>query len=205
MDKAGKKDLSTEEKILASAKQVFMEKGLDGARMQDIADKAGINKAMLHYYFRNKEKLFEVIFLEEAGKFMPRVTEIMMSDMDLFEKIKQFAAHYIDTLMKNPLLPLFIIYEINRNPKEMIKKIWGSNRPPFEVVNEHLVKLAKKGIIKPIKAEHLMVNMVSLCIFPFLARPLVQWVTKKNDAAFIEMMEERKTEVPRFIIDSIRK
>lgn len=205
MAKTISNDISTEEKILAAAKQVFMEGGLDGARMQDIADKAGINKALLHYYFRSKDKLFERIFMEEAQKFMPKVTTIMLSDMPLFEKIEKFMGEYIDTLSQNPLLANFILNEINRNPKEMMKKIWGNNRPPVDKVEEHLAKLIKKGEIKPIKAYDLMINMVSLCIFPFIARPMVQWVTKTNDEEFIKMMEQRKKSVVKFVIDSIKK
>ena len=200
-----KAEQSTEQKILEAAKQVFLEKGLDGARMQDIADRAGINKALLHYYFRSKDKLFEVIFMEEARKFLPKMTEIMLSDRNLFEKIENFVDEYIETLLQNPLLPIFILNEVNRNPDETLTKIWGSHRPQVDKVDEHLSKLAKKGIIKPIKAEQLMINMVSLCIFPFLARPMVQWVMKKNEKGFAQMMEQRKKEVAKFIIDSIRK
>jgi AcrR family transcriptional regulator len=200
-----KEEQSTEQKILEAAKQVFMEKGLDGARMQDIADRAAINKALLHYYFRSKDKLFDVIFMEEARKFLPRMADIMLSDIDLFEKIERFVEAYIDMLLQNPLLPLFILNEVNRNPGEMVKKIWGTQRPPADKIDEYLAKLAKKGVIKPIKAEQLMLNMVSLCIFPFIARPMVQWIFKKNDKEFIQMMEQRKKEVAKFIIDSIRK
>ncbi len=125
MDKENKADKSAEQKILEAAKQVFMENGLDGARMQDIADKAGINKALLHYYFRSKDKLFERIFVEEAQKFMPKVSTIMLSEISLFEKIEKFMSEYIDTLSQNPLLANFIMNEINRNPKEMIKKDLG--------------------------------------------------------------------------------
>jgi AcrR family transcriptional regulator len=203
--KENKSDKSTEQKILEAAKQVFMEKGIDGARMQDIADKAGINKALLHYYFRSKEKLFEMIFMEEARKFMPKVTSIMMSELTLFEKVEKFVGEYIDTLMQNPLLPIFILNEINRNPKEAIKKIFGNQRPPLDKVDELITKLVKKGEIKPIKGPELMVNMVSLCIFPFLARPMVQWVTKTNDEEFMKLMEQRKKTVVKFVIDSVKK
>lgn len=205
MAKETKTDKSTEQKILEAAKQVFMEKGIDGARMQDIADKAGINKALLHYYFRSKDKLFEMIFLEEARKFMPKVTTIMMSELSLFEKIEKFVGEYIDTLLQNPLLPIFILNEINRNPKEAIKKIFGNQRPPIDKVEEHIAKLVKKGVIKPIRGAELMINMVSLCIFPFLARPMVQWVTKSNDEEFVQMMEQRKKNVVKFVIDSVKK
>jgi AcrR family transcriptional regulator len=203
--KATNNDKSAEQKILEAAKQVFMENGLDGARMQDIADKAGINKALLHYYFRSKDKLFEHIFMEEAAKFMPKVTTIMLSEIPLFEKIERFMGEYIDTLSQNPLLANFILNEINRNPKEMMKKIWGNHRPPIDKVEEHVQKLVKNGEIKPIKGYELMVNMVSLCIFPFLARPMVQWVTKTNDEQFMKMMQERKKSAVQFVIDSIKK
>src|SRR5436190_24232698 len=105
-------ETNTEELIKNTAREVFMQKGLDGARMQDIADKAGINKALLHYYFRSKDKLFEMIFMEEARKFMPRVATIMLSELTLFEKIEKFVGQYIDTLSQNPLLPIFILNEI---------------------------------------------------------------------------------------------
>jgi AcrR family transcriptional regulator len=203
--KENKNDKSTEQKILEAAKQVFMEKGIDGARMQDIADKAGINKALLHYYFRSKEKLFEMIFMEEARKFMPKVTSIMVSEMTLFEKVEKFVGEYIDTLLQNPLLPIFILNEINRNPKDAIKKIFGNQRPPIDKVDELITKLVKKGEIKPIKGYELMVNMVSLCIFPFLARPMVQWITKATDDEFVKLMELRKKTVVKFVIDSIKK
>jgi AcrR family transcriptional regulator len=205
MDKTIKEDTSTEQKILDAAKQVFMENGLDGARMQDIADKAGINKALLHYYFRSKDKLFDMIFIEEARKFMPKVVEIMSSELPLFEKIEKFVGEYIDTLSKNPLLPIFVLNEINRNPKDAMKKIWGNQRPPIDKVEEHVAKLVKKGEIKPIKGYELMINMVSLCIFPFMVRPMVQWVTKTNDDEFMKMMEQRKKHVVKFVIDSIKK
>jgi TetR/AcrR family transcriptional regulator len=203
--KENKNDKSTEQKILEAAKQVFMEKGIDGARMQDIADKAGINKALLHYYFRSKEKLFEMIFMEEARKFLPKVTSIMVSELTLFEKVEKFVGEYIDTLLQNPLLPIFILNEINRNPKEAIKKIFGNQRPPIDKVDELIAKLVKKGEIKPIKGYELMVNMVSLCIFPFLARPMVQWVTKTTDEEFLKLMELRKKTVVKFVLDSIKK
>jgi TetR/AcrR family transcriptional regulator len=205
VDKENKNDKSAEQKILEAAKQVFMENGLDGARMQDIADKAGINKALLHYYFRSKDKLFERIFMEEATKFMPKVSTIMLSEMPLFEKIEKFMSEYIDTLAQNPLLANFILNEINRNPKEMMKKIWGNNRPPIDKVEEHVAKLVRKGEIRPIKGYELMINMVSLCIFPFLARPMVQWVTKTNDEEFMKMMQQRKKTAVQFVIDSIKK
>jgi TetR/AcrR family transcriptional regulator len=123
----------------------------------------------------------------------------------LFEKVEKFVGEYIDTLLQNPLLPIFILNEINRNPKDAIKKIFGNQRPPIDKVDELITKLVKKGEIKPIKGYELMVNMVSLCIFPFLARPMVQWVTKTTDEEFVKLMELRKKTVVKFVLDSIKK
>jgi AcrR family transcriptional regulator len=87
------KDLTTEQKILEAARKIFLAKGLDGARMQDIADEAGINKAMLHYYFRSKDKLFEKIFAEVAGHFLPKIMAIFESKKVCLKKLKPFATN----------------------------------------------------------------------------------------------------------------
>lgn len=199
------KDQSTEQKILAAAKEVFIEKGMDGARMQDIADRAGINKALLHYYFRSKEKLFETVFVQQAAEFLPKVGDIMLSEAPLFSKIEQFVDVYITKLIQNPYLPLFILNELNRQPQTFILKIWGERRPPVQMFVAQVMEEAKKGIIKPIDPRQLIVNMVSMCIFPFAGKPMIQWVTKMSEEDFKEFMEQRKTEVAKFIIDSIRK
>src|SRR5690349_22190096 len=103
-----KKDKSTQDRILDAARKVFVRKGMAGARMQDIADEAGINKALLHYYFRSKEKLFEQIFKELSFQFLPRVNAIFESDGSLFEKIEMFCSEYISKMIENPFIPLFI-------------------------------------------------------------------------------------------------
>src|SRR5438046_9561187 len=109
-----KKDQSAEEKIIAAARKVFLSKGLAGARMQDIADEAGINKALLHYYFKNKQKLFEEIFMDAAGKLFPRINVIFRSDEPLFVKIEQFCNEYITVVLENPYLPLLVLNELNQ-------------------------------------------------------------------------------------------
>jgi len=90
-----KKDATTEEKIVEAARTIFIKKGLSGARMQEIADEAGINKAMLHYYFRSKDMLFEMIFRQSAQKLFAKLNIIFDSDMSLFEKIEKFVGDYI--------------------------------------------------------------------------------------------------------------
>jgi len=126
-----KKDNNTEQQILNAARQVFLEKGLSGARMQDIADKAEINKAMLHYYFKNKELLFETIFQETAGKLFPHFDKLMDSDLNFFDKIRSIVSSYIEMVSQNPYLPLFVISELNKNPEIGLKHFFEKQRPGF--------------------------------------------------------------------------
>lgn len=203
---AKKKDTGTEEKILAAARKVFMTKGMTGARMQDIADEAGINKALLHYYFRDKDKLFETIFLQEASKFFPRINMIFESDALLFEKIRQFVREYIDEMQANPFLPWFVMNELNRDPDQFLKKVWGpDNLPKPAKFLEQIATEIRTGHIKPIHPLHLLMNMISMTIFPFIGKPMFMRNLGLGEKQFAAIMEQRKKEVPDFIIDSIKR
>ncbi len=204
MDKE-KQGSNTEELILKAAKNVFIRQGMAGARMQDIADEAGINKAMLHYYFRSKEKLFETIFQEASKKFAPRLKEIFESDEPLFTKIEMFCSEYMNKMIENPYIPLFIINEVNRQPDEFLNKMWGKSRPDVNKLVQEIEREIKKGTIKNIHPLQLVMNMISLCIFPFLGRPMLQRMAGISQKQFNELMQQRKTEVSKFIIDSIKK
>ena len=200
-----KKDQSTEERILASAKKIFVEKGMAGARMQDIADDAGINKALLHYYFRSKEKLFEVIFKEAAARLFPTIANILNSDLPLFDKIRRFTNDYLEIVIENPFLPLFVLNEINKRPQAFGKKIFGHNRPPVHILAEQIEQEIRKKTIKPVNPAHLVMNMMSMCVFPFVGKPMIQLIMNIDDTQFRNMMEERKTMIADFIIASIKK
>lgn len=204
--KTKKKDEAASEKILEAARKVFLTKGLDGARMQDIADEAGMNKALLHYYYSNKEKLFEMIFMEEAKKFFPKINMIFESSLPLFEKIEKFAGEYIDEIIENPYLPVFVITEINKAPDKFLAKIWGKNNLPRpQKFLEQIEKEVKKGNIKPISPLHLLLNILSMCVFPFMAKPMLMRNIGLDELQFRLLMEQRKQEIPKFIISSIKK
>src|SRR5262245_43151904 len=200
-----KKEQTTEQKILSAAKKVFMKEGMAGARMQDIADEAGINKAMLHYYFRSKEKLFEKIFTELSQHFFPRVVKIFESNEPLFRKIEQFVAEYIDQMRQTPYLPIFVLNEVNRQPETFIKKMMGNHKLPVKKFIDDVRAEVAKGIIKPFNPLQLLLNIVSLCVFPFVARPMFQLVTNIDKTMFDKILEQRKGEVAKFIIDAIKK
>ena len=201
-----KKDKGAEEKILAAARKVFTTKGMAGARMQDIADEAGINKALLHYYFRDKDKLFETIFIAEAGKFFPKINAIFQSDDPLFEKIEKFVDEYIDEMLENSYLPWFVLNEISRDPDRFMQQVLGNkNRPNPSKFLVQIEKEVKKGTIKRINPIHLLLNLLSMTIFPFVAKPMITRNLGLSETQFRQVMEQRKKEIPKFIIDSIKK
>jgi AcrR family transcriptional regulator len=202
-------DHSTEEKIFDAAQKVFVEKGFNGARMEEIAKEAGINKSLLHYYYRTKEKLFGAIFGKVANLFIPRVVTFIESDAPLFEKIEYFIEVYIDMILKNPYIPNFIISEINRNPEHvgnMLAEATGVlKHNAFDKFAQLIEKEVANGTIKPIKAEQLIVNIIGLCIFPFVARPIIQTIVFKNDKKeYQEFLKSRKKEVFSFVMNSIK-
>jgi TetR/AcrR family transcriptional regulator len=196
---------NTEEEIIIAAKKVFVQKGLSGARMQDIADEAGINKAMLHYYYRSKEKLFEIVFHEALDKLISRLSDTLNSERPFDAKIKEIVNGYIDGLTENPHVPLFVLNELNQNPERLIKRF--KSRPAFPAIQQFLAEIGKageKGIIKKINPVQLLLNVLSMCVFPFVARPLVQAVTDINDAQFMAMIEERRKVVANFVLDALK-
>ena len=203
MVKAEKID-STQERILAAAKRVFLEQGMAGARMQDIADRAGINKALLHYYFRNKDKLFETIFKEVSSQFFPKIADVIESDMPLFGKIERFCSEYIDMLQKNSFMPLFVLNEVSKQPQRFKERFWKNMAPVLAKFVSEIEGEMKKKKIKKMSVDQLFLNMVSLCIFPFIAKPLWMVSSGMDEVHFKQFMEERKKEVPKFIIESIK-
>jgi TetR/AcrR family transcriptional regulator len=199
------KDISTESNILEAAKRVFQNKGMDGARMQEIADEANINKAMLHYYYRSKQLLFEAVFKNAFSLLAPQLNTILNDDSSIEDKIKNFTFNYITFVSKHPYLPNFIIQELNRNPDFMLKIQEANGFPNIEKFKNQVKKDVEQGLIIPIEAEQLFINIMALNIFPFIARPLVKALINKNDADMKLLIEARKTEVSEFIINAIKK
>jgi AcrR family transcriptional regulator len=199
-------ELSSEEKIIQAARLVFMRKGFAGARMQDIADEAGINKALLHYYFRNKEKLFEVISREAFDILIPQVLDVFNSDLDFFGKIRGLARAYIKMASENPYLPIFVLNQMHTDPGHF-RKVFGkvSRRIPLPRFRQEISQAVKEGLIRPVEPHQLIMNIISLCLFPYIARPMFQMVMQVTDDQFMEMAETRRESVAEFIIQAIRK
>ncbi len=197
-----KKD-NTEEKILDAAQSVFVMKGMDGARMQQIADEAGINKALLHYYFRSKEKLFEAIFKSVFSQILPNLMEMVYSEVPFEEKLEVFIDKYITLLLKNPFVPTFILKEMNRNPDFLASILKNSGLQPQKIFSM-FEKEMQAGKIKTMDPRDLLVNTLGLCIFPIAARPLLSIMLFDGDKkAYNDFLEKRKITIKEFILNSI--
>lgn len=195
----------TEERIFEAAKNVFVKKGLNNSRMQEIAQEAGMNKALLHYYYRSKEKLFEAVFNSIMKRVIPPIVEMLNKEIPLFEKIEFIVDRYINSLISNPQIPVFFIQEIQRNPERIVEIIKKYGMKP-EVFFQQIEDEIKTGNIIDIQPQQLIVNLLSMCVFPFVARSVVQGMIFKNDKKkYDQFLIERKKEVSKFIINSIRK
>jgi len=194
----------TETKILDAAKKIFIEKGLEGARMQEIADEAKINKSLLHYYFRSKERLFSAVFQFAMSRFIPKIERIFELKIAISAKIELIVDQYITLLLKNQFIPIFILHEINRHPDRLVDLITSTGIKPKMIVAQ-IDREIRKGNLKSISAQNLILNVISLCVFPFVARPLVQRLFFDNSRkAFNDLMVSRKKEVSEFIIHAIK-
>ncbi len=185
-------NIDTEKKILEAAREVFSEKGYDGARMQEIADKAKINKAMLHYYFRSKERLFEHIFIDAFQEFWPKVEMLMAQSKNVRELIKGVIGNYIDMFISKPYLPIFVLSEINRNPDRLQLLLKNGGVKP-DMLLEYIQKQMDCGNIKKMNPGELLINIISLSVFPFAGRPLFERFTfKGNKDSFDTFIKSRK-------------
>ncbi|MFH1213091.1 MAG: TetR/AcrR family transcriptional regulator [Candidatus Neomarinimicrobiota bacterium] len=198
-------DKNTETLILDAARKIFIEKGFDGARMQEIADIAGINKALLHYYYRSKDQLFEAVFRESFAKFAPRIFEVMNSPIEFSEKIKLFISNYIDLVSENPHIPAFVLHELNRNPKRLSDLLPVTEQIASQNLSKIEQDIKNSGSIE-ISPQQLMINIIALCIFPFIGRPIIQPILFGNDDdRFDEFIRQRKTEVINFVLNALEK
>ena len=189
------KSLSTEEKFKEAARIVFTQKGYAATRTRDIAEQAGLNLALLNYYFRSKEKLFEIVMIEKVMQLFSLIAPALNDPAtSLEEKIELIAASYIDMLLKNPDLPLFVLSEIRGNPERFGKMIQLNGH----VLQSHFVQQLgeKKRDIDPLQ---FFLNFLGMMIFPFVAKPVFMAAGPVSEDTYVELMEQRKTLIPRWM------
>lgn len=207
-----RRDGDTERRILDAARRVFLRRGTAGARMQEVAAEAGVNQALLHYYFRSKDTLALAVFREAAARVFPVLLQIVGGDAPLETRITRVVHHYIDFLRENPFLPGYVIAEINFDPDRipaLAREAVSPGHP--EAVRHALAGLdrelqarAAAGEVRPIRAEQLLVNVASLCVFPFAARPMLGALLGIGGDSWESFLAERRAALPSFILNSLR-
>lgn len=196
-----KRNNQTEEKILAAAREIFFTKGIGQARMQEIADKANINKAMLHYYFRSKNQLFEKIFEVAIIEFVPKVTKILANEaLRLDEKIDQILDFYIQVHKERPKLPAFMLCTAQMSP-QIIEKVMKKNA----IFDTDLIrKKIQKQLPEGMKADFFVLDLISLAIFPLIARPMVQNIFGWENEEYNQIYVERKNHIKKMIMSVLK-
>jgi TetR/AcrR family transcriptional regulator len=205
-------DADTETRILDAAHAVFMRRGTAGARMTEIAREAKVNHALVHYYFRSKQRLAEAVFHRAIGQFFPVMLGVLTSDAPLEEKVRQVAAAQIDMLLENRYLPGYLLAELNHYPEraeQLLQSMAGTSPANvrarlFGTLGKQLEDAARSGAIRPVRPHEFVLNLVSMVVYPFAARPLVMAILGMDDATFTAAMEARKQEIPAFFLAALR-
>ncbi len=205
-------DVDTESRILDAAHAVFLRKGTAGARMQDIAKEAGVNHALVHYYFRTKDRLAEAVFRRAALKLLPPAAAILSSELPLEEKVRRIVDHELTQLSDAPHLPGYLLSELNHHPEratQLVQTLTGldPNRVGPQILttlHRQITESVRAGTMRPISAQQFAVNLVSLCIFPFVGRPMLALVLGWKDGDFAKFIAERKRVLPDFFLAALR-
>jgi len=206
------RDGDTERRILDAAHAVFVRHGTSGARMQEIAAEAGVNQALLHYYFRSKDRLSKAAFERAASQLMPAVVQVLTSDADLPAKVRRIVELELDHLARVPYLPGYILSEVTHHPERAAQLITAmSGRRPEDMGPQVIAALraqidqaVRRGDIRPIAPEQFIVNLLSLCVFPFAARPMIAAMLGMDEQAFGRFIADRRQDLAAFFIGALR-
>lgn len=193
-------DASTEEKIKQAARTIFHRKGFAATRTRDIAEEAGLNLALLNYYFRSKQKLFDLIMLETMQQFLLSLTDVFNAqETSLETKIELLVSNYIDLLSKEPDIPIFILSELRNNPQELVAKIRIKEILMRSYLIQQLQEEAAAGRTAPIHPLQFIMNVMGLTVFPFIAKPIFSSLGSLSEDDFNRMMAQRKALIPQWV------
>jgi len=193
-------DPSTEEKIKNAARVIFHSKGYAATRTRDIADEAGINLALLNYYFRSKEKLFDMIMLESLQGFRQSLAGVFNNEKTSLEnKIETLVSNYIDLLIDQPDIPLFVLSELRTNPQKLVSKMNGKEFLLNSSFIKQFQQAVKEGKIAPIHPLHFIMNLIGMVVFPFVGSPMLKNAGDLKQDDFNELMQQRKILIPKWL------
>ena len=199
------KMITNEQLILEAANKVFKEKGYDGTTMQDIADVANTTKSMVNYYFRSKEKLFGIVFKAQFLEFYEGTIRLVKSDLPLYDKIVNIVEDDTEKILKFPLLPIFILNEINRNPSIVFSLISNLSSEALGTLDKQISREVRNGKIKKISAIDLLTIVRSLTVFPFLLKGIQMKSLKLTEEQMNFKLKARKKMIVELVWNSLKK
>ena len=180
----GAEEAQTEKLIKEKAKILFFQKGFLNATTQEIADEAGINRALIHYYFRSREQMLDQLLDETILEKKDKIRGILTSTLNFNQKIAMYIHTVVDHGLKYPYLENFIISEMARRP-DKLKEICARDKvKSSELIREELEHEIAKGGIASISPEHFMINLSALCNYPLLAKNIFQTIHGMTDSAY---------------------
>lgn len=193
-------------KIIEAANTVFLKYGIENATMGQIADEAEISRTSLNYYFKSKSNLLENVLLNLERQVLPVVSIYLNNnDLSLIEKIELFIDDYLELVIKYPMVPSFILSELNREPGWLIQLIKNRNLN-FEKLSIQIADEIEKGTVIPFKLEDLFVNLVGLCVFPIISKPIMmEFFYEQDEIKYNQFLNARKTEVKRIIRNWLKR
>ena len=196
----------TELAIIDAARKVFISKGYSGTTMEKIASVAKVNKASLHYYYRSKDRLFEIVLTEAFGIIKEKLISIIKSENNLEVIIKELIDAYVETLLNHPYLPNFIVNEISTNPEKVLQILLWDKLSRFTVLRMIIIIRNKllEGNKVGINPFDLILNVISLNVFPFLIRPFITNLFEMKDEQFKSYMNNRKPDLSSFILKGLK-
>lgn len=194
----------TETKIKEVARRVFLEQGYEGAKIRQIADEAGVNLAMVNYYFRSKEQLFKSIYLETFREFIGRIAVLVNEETPLEVKIWKIVDRYTDFILQNPSVPTFILSEMRQDGPKFFQEMNIKGLMDGSYFRRQLIEEAEKGTIRPIEPIQVIVTIMSNIVFPVMAQPIISYVGSFDNQGFQQFMEARKRMIPEMIMAYLR-
>lgn len=198
------KNNTIEEQIMNAACIVFIQKGYENTKMQNIADQAGIKRTALNYYFRSKEALYNQTSKRIIQRSFPHLLKILNTDNTFEKKISEFVETYIKLALKNPFIQLFIINEINRIGTSFMEKIVDDYKPEINNFLKQIEHEIEKGNLINVNPIQIHLHLISLCVFPIVSKPLTMLVFNMDEKEFQSIIEERKKEVVRLFFKGVK-
>ncbi|WP_029904928.1 TetR/AcrR family transcriptional regulator [Prevotella sp. 10(H)] len=192
-------------RILKEAQILFLKNGYKGTSVRDIAKASGTNVAMVNYYFKSKYNLFEIIFEEALDIFTKRIFETINSDLPFFELIENWIHTYYELLFQYPQIAAFILNEVSLNPEGLTQRIKKRNPyNSFSRIEQRIEEEVKKGTIRETPAADFLLNMLSMCMFPFIFGNMAMTLMEIPSNIYNELIANHERYVIEFTINALR-